>query len=80
MARVSSEGEGKRLQGCKAGRLGGDRRIGMRGGGGGRVAGGRSMLRGESPAVPDRLGTPELRPAVGLRGGIGNGVNYGNAA
>lgn len=72
VVRVRSEWEGrKRLRGCEAERLGGDRKVGM-------GVGGRSMLRGESPAV--YLGAPELRPAVGLRGGIGNRENYGNAA
>ena len=43
---------------------------------------GRSELRGESPAVPGcrYLGAPELWLAVGLRGGIRNGENYGIAA
>lgn len=48
MVRVRSEWEGrKRLRGCEAERLGGDRKVGM-------GVGGRSMLRGESPAVPGR--------------------------
>lgn len=41
-----------------------------------RGAGWRCALRRESLAVPDRLGAPELRPAVGqIEGRIGNREN-----
>ena len=68
IVRIGSEGEGRKRQ--AAGLRGWTPGRGLKS----RAAGWRCALRGEGLAVPDRLGAPEPRPAVGqMERRIGNG-------